>query len=414
MTEPRILGIVLAGGEGKRLAPLTDDRAKPAVPFGGLYRLIDFALSNLVNAGVLKIAVLTQYKSHSLDRHITTTWRLSNLLGNYVTPVPAQQRLGPQWYTGSANAIYQSLNLVHDERPDIVVVFGADHVYRMDPRQMIAQHLDGGAGVTVAGIPVPRREATAFGVIQTAPDGVGIEAFLEKPADPPGLPGRPDETFASMGNYVFSTDALLDALHTDAADDTSRHDMGGDIVPLLTGQGAAQVYDFQTNAVPGEHPDTERYWRDVGTIDAYFDAQMDLCATVPAFNLYNDRWPILTHIPSYPPAKFVHDDAANNRVGKALSSIVANGVIVSGASVRESVLSPGVHLHSWASVERSVLMHGVDVGRHAVVRNAILDKNVRVAPGVTIGVDPDDDRARGFAVSAEGVTVVGKGVKVDK
>ncbi len=236
MAEPRILGIVLAGGEGKRLAPLTNDRAKPAVPFAGLYRLIDFALSNLVNANVLRIAVLTQYKSHSLDRHITMTWRLSNLLGNYVTPVPAQQRLGPRWYTGSADAIFQSLNLINDERPDLVIVFGADHVYRMDPRQMWEQHLDGGAGVTVAGIPVPRREATAFGVIQTADDGRRIEAFLEKPADPPGLPGRPDETFASMGNYVFSTDALLDALHTDAADESSKHDMGGNIVPLLTAQ----------------------------------------------------------------------------------------------------------------------------------------------------------------------------------
>jgi glucose-1-phosphate adenylyltransferase len=414
MADPRILGIVLAGGEGKRLAPLTADRAKPAVPFGGLYRLIDFALSNLVNAGVLRIAVLTQYKSHSLDRHITTTWRLSNLLGNYVTPVPAQQRLGPQWYTGSADAIFQSLNLVYDERPDIVVVFGADHVYRMDPRQMVNQHIDGGAGVTVAGIPVPRHEATAFGVIQTAADGVGIEAFLEKPADPPGLPGRPDETYASMGNYVFSTDALLDALHTDAKTEGSKHDMGGDIVPMLTGQGAAQVYDFRSNEVPGEAAGAEHYWRDVGTIDSYFEAHMDLCATVPAFNLYNDRWPILTHIPSRPPAKFVHDDAKNDRIGSALDSIVSNGVIVSGASVRESVLSPGVHLHSWATVERSVLMDGVDVGRKAVVRNAILDKNVKVAPGVEIGVDKDDDRARGFAVSADGVTVIGKGVEVSK
>ena len=415
MAEPRILGIVLAGGEGKRLAPLTADRAKPAVPFGGLYRLIDFALSNLVNANMLKIAVLTQYKSHSLDRHITTTWRLSNLLGNYVTPVPAQQRLGPRWYTGSADAIFQSLNLIYDDKPDIVVVFGADHVYRMDPEQIWRQHIDGGAGVTVAGIPVPRKEATAFGVIQTADDGRRIEAFLEKPADPPGLPGRPDETFASMGNYVFSTDALLDALHTDAANEDSKHDMGGDIVPMLTAQGGAQVYDFQSNEVPGEVPGAERYWRDVGTIDSYFEAHMDLCATVPAFNLYNERWPILTHIASKPPAKFVHDDEENDgRVGKAIDSIVSNGVIVSGAQVRESVLSPGVHLHSWATVERSVLMDGVDVGRRAVIRNAILDKNVRVAPGVEIGVNPDDDRARGFAVSDGGVTVVGKGVEITK
>jgi glucose-1-phosphate adenylyltransferase len=410
MAEPRILGIVLAGGEGKRLAPLTLDRAKPAVPFAGLYRLIDFALSNLVNAGVLKIAVLTQYKSHSLDRHITTTWRLSNLLGNYVTPVPAQQRLGPQWYTGSANAIFQSLNLVYDERPDIIVVFGADHVYRMDPRQMIDQHLDGGAGVTVAGIPVPRREATAFGVIQTADDGRRIEAFLEKPADPPGLPGRPDETYASMGNYVFSTEALLDALHTDAVNDASLHDMGGDIVPMLTAQGGAAVYDFQSNRVPGESPDAERYWRDVGTLDAYFDAQMDLCATVPAFDLYNDRWPILTHVPSNPPAKFVHEDG--DRVGRALNSVVSNGVIVSGGTVRRSVLSPGVRVDSWARVERSVIMDGTRIGRSAVVSHAILDKNVVVPEGVRIGVDKDHDRERGFVVSAGGITVVGKGQKV--
>jgi glucose-1-phosphate adenylyltransferase len=412
MAQPRILGIVLAGGAGTRLAPLTEDRAKPAVPFGGLYRLIDFALSNLVNAGVLRIAVLTQYKSHSLDRHISTTWRLSNLLGNYVTTVPAQQRLGPRWYTGSADAIFQSLNLINDERPDLVVVFGADHVYRMDPSQMWGQHLDGGAGVTVAGIPVPRREATAFGVIQTADDGQRIEAFLEKPADPPGLPGRPDETFASMGNYVFGTEALLDALRTDAADEDSKHDMGGDIVPLLVGQGAAQVYDFTANHVPGEKPGTERYWRDVGTLDSYFDAHMDLCATIPAFDLYNERWPILTHIPSRPPAKFVHDDG--DRVGRAIDSIVSNGVIVSGGGVRESVLSPGVVVHSWASVERSVVLDGTHVGRRAVVRDAIVDKNVRIGEGVEIGVDKDDDRARGLVVSEAGITVVGKGREITK
>ena len=269
MADPNVLGIVLAGGEGKRLSPLTLDRAKPAVPFGGLYRLIDFALSNLVNAGVLRIAVLTQYKSHSLDRHITTTWRMSSLLANYVTPVPAQQRLGPQWYTGSADAIYQSLNLIHDEKPDLVIVFGADHVYRMDPRQMIAQHLDSGAGATVAGIPVPRREASAFGVIKTAADGLQVEAFLEKPSDPPGLPGRPDETFVSMGNYLFSADVLVEALRTDAADKSSKHDMGGDIMPMMVDQGMAQVYDFQRNEVPGADPADAGYWRDVGTLDSY-------------------------------------------------------------------------------------------------------------------------------------------------
>jgi glucose-1-phosphate adenylyltransferase len=410
MADPKVLGIVLAGGEGKRLSPLTLDRAKPAVPFGGLYRLIDFALSNLVNAGVLRIAVLTQYKSHSLDRHITTTWRMSSMLGNYVTPVPAQQRLGPQWYTGSANAIFQSLNLIHDEKPDLVIIFGADHVYRMDPRQMIAQHLDSGAGATVAGIRVPRQEASAFGVIKTAPDGRQVEAFLEKPSDPPGLPDAPDETYVSMGNYLFSTDVLLDALRTDAEDPASKHDMGGDIMPMMVDQGLAQVYDFQSNEVPGAHSADTGYWRDVGTLDSYYDAHMDLCAVVPVFNLYNSQWPILTHIPPHPPAKFVHED--EDRVGRAVNSVVSNGVIVSGALVRESVLSPGVRVEEHATVERSVIMDNTLIGAHAVVRNAILDKNVVVPPGAQVGVDKDHDRARGFVVSDGGVTVVGKSQEV--
>jgi glucose-1-phosphate adenylyltransferase len=404
------LGIVLAGGQGRRLAPLTDDRAKPAVPFAGLYRLVDFALSNLVNAGCLRVCVLTQYKSHSLDRHITTTWLMSSLLGNYVTPVPAQQRLGPQWYTGSANAIYQSLNLIYDERPDIVVVFGADHVYRMDPRQMISQHVDGGAGVTVSAIAMPRMDATEFGVIQTAPDGLTIEAFLEKPANPPGLPGRPNETFASMGNYVFDTKVLVDALRADADNPDSDHDMGGDIIPMLVGTGLAQVYDFATNQVPGATPRDLGYWRDVGTLDSYFDAHMDLCHVHPVFNLYNERWPILTHVPSQPPAKFVHDDG--DRVGRAIDSLVSNGVIVSGGLVREAVLSPGVRVNSWATVERSVLLHNTVVGRHAVIKNAIIDKNVTVPEKAVIGVDKEHDKARGFVVSAGGITVVGKGQEV--
>lgn len=400
--SPRVLGIVLAGGEGKRLAPLTQDRAKPAVPFGGNYRLIDFVLSNLVNAEIRQIAVLTQYKSHSLDRHITTTWRMSSLLGNYITPVPAQQRLGPRWFTGSADAIFQSLNLIYDARPEIVVVFGADHVYRMDPAQMIAQHVRSGAGVTVAGLRVPRHEATGFGVIDAAADGT-VKSFLEKPADPPGLPDSPEESFASMGNYVFTTDALLDALRRDAEDESSVHDMGGSIMPMMAATGDAHVYDFSTNVVPGATDRDHGYWRDVGTMDSYYDAHMDLVSVTPVFNLYNDRWPIYTLPPQLPPAKFVLG-------GRAEESMVSAGVIIGGGSVRGSVVSPGVRMDRGSSVEESVLMDGVQIGEGAVVRRAILDKNVVVPPWARIGVDLDADRER-YHVSEGGVTVLGKGAQ---
>ena len=365
MAIKSVLGIVLAGGAGTRLSPLTADRAKPAVPFGGLYRLIDFALSNLANGGIRKICVLTQYKSHSLDRHISTTWRMSSLLGNYVTPVPAQQRLGPHWYTGSADAIFQSMNLINDERPDIVIVFGADHVYRMDPMQMIDHHVRHGAGVTVAAIPVPRSEASAFGIVSVGPDGRTIDAFLEKPADPPPMPGNPDMSYSSMGNYVFDTDVLVDALRKDADDDSSRHDIGGNIIPNLVRNGSAQAYDFSLNEVPGATPRDAGYWRDVGSLESYFDAHMDLCAVEPIFNLYNDQWPILTYVPSLPPAKFVHE--AGDRVGRAIDSLVSPGVVISGGLVRQSVLSPGVRVNSWATVQRSVLLHNTKIGRHAVV-----------------------------------------------
>lgn len=402
--QPNVLGIVLAGGEGKRLWPLTADRAKPAVPFGGNYRLIDFVLSNLVNAGYHRLCVLTQYKSHSLDRHISTTWRLSSVLGQYITPVPAQQRLGPRWYTGSADAIYQSLNLVYDERPDYIVVFGADHVYRMDPSQMVEQHVATGAGVTVAGIRVPRTGASAFGCIDADPSG-RIIGFLEKPADPPGVPDDPDVTFASMGNYVFSAEVLLDALIADAANPDSDHDMGGDIIPMLVERGEAAVYDFADNVVPGATPRDRGYWRDVGTIDAYYEAHTDLVSVHPVFNLYNRAWPIRTATPPLPPAKFVQG-------GSAQESIVGLGSIVSGAFVQHSVVSSDVQIADGARVEGSVLLPGVRVGKGALVRRAILDKNVHVADGAEVGVDLDEDRRR-YTVSAGEVVVLGKNARAD-
>jgi glucose-1-phosphate adenylyltransferase len=406
-----VFGIVLAGGEGKRLAPLTADRAKPAVPFGGNYRLIDFALSNLVNAGLRRIVVLTQYKSHSLDRHVSTTWHLSPLLGNYVTPVPAQMRRGPHWFAGSADAIYQNFNLLYDERPDYVAVFGADHIYRMDPRQMVDQHIEGGAAVTVAALRAPLAEADQFGVVETAADGRTIAAFREKPTDAVGLADAPDQVFASMGNYVFTTDALMEAVSSDAREATSKHDMGGNIVPMLVERGEAQVYDFSRNEVPGASERERGYWRDVGTLDAFYDAHMDLISVEPEFNLYNQEWPILTWPDPLPPAKFVFDDDDGRR-GQALDSMVCAGVVISGGTVRRSVLSPGAHIHSYAEVADSVLMQGVDVGQRAVVRRAIVDKGVRIAPGAQIGVDPDADRER-FTVSAGGVVVIPKGVTVD-
>src|SRR4051812_8659990 len=409
MAAPRVFGMVLAGGEGKRLAPLTADRAKPAVPFGGNYRLIDFALSNLVNAGLRRIVVLTQYKSHSLDRHLAQTWALSPLLGNYVTPVPAQMRHGPRWFLGSADAIYQNLNLIYDERPDHIIVFGADHIYRMDPAQMIDQHIASGAGVTVAGIRTPIDQADQFGVIETTPDGKGIEAFREKPKDPVGLPDAPDQGFASMGNYIFTAEALLGAVTADAADESSNHDLGGNIIPYMVARGDAQVYDFSTNEVPGATARDRGYWRDVGTLDAYYDAHMDLISVHPIFNMYNHDWPIHTWPGITQPAKFVFDE--DDRRGQAIDSMVCAGVVISGGTVRRSILSPLAHLHSYSLVEDSILMHEVEIARSAVVRRAILDKNVYIGEGVEIGVDPVKDRER-FHVSAGGVVVIPKGTRV--
>ena len=401
-----MLAIVLAGGEGKRLMPLTADRAKPAVPFAGIYRLIDFALSNVVNSGYLQVVVLTQYKSHSLDRHISQTWRMSTMLGNYVTPVPAQQRVGKRWYLGSADAIFQSLNLIHDERPDIIVVVGADHVYRMDFSQMVEQHVESGAACTVAAIRQPISLADQFGVIDVHPDDPGrIREFLEKPTDPDGLPDSPQEVLASMGNYVFDAEALVEAVTRDADLDDSSHDMGGDIVPAFVRRERAGVYDFKDNEVPGSTERDRGYWRDVGTMGSYYAAHMDVVSPLPIFNLYNFDWPIYTSYGPQPPMKVVQGEGG--RPATVGESVLSPGGVVSGGTVDRSVLSPEVRVETGAEVTDSVLLHGVRVGAGAVVRNAILDKYVEVPAGEEIGVDPEADLARGFVVQ-DGLTVLGK------
>ena len=406
MAMKRTLAIVLAGGEGKRLMPLTEDRAKPAVPFGGSYRLIDFSLSNMVNSGYLKIVVLTQYKSHSLDTHIARSWRLSGLLGNFVAPMPAQQRRGPHWYLGSADAIYQSLNIVYDERPDYVVITGADNIYRMDFSQMVEYHIASGAPATIAGIRQPIELADQFGVIKEK-DGM-VDEFLEKPKNAEGLADDPSVVLASMGNYVFNTSALIEALRKDAANPDSKHDMGGDIVPYFVDRGECAVYDFKDNVVPGSTERDRSYWRDVGTLDAYYDANMDLISVVPIFNLYNYDWPLLTgQADALPPAKFVHGDQGS-RMGHAVDSLVSEAVIVSGAEVSRSVLSPKVAVHSWAQVSDSVIMHNTIINRRARINRAIVDKNVVVEENASIGFDRELDLSRGFTVTESGITVVPK------
>lgn len=393
--------------------PLTAERAKPAVPFGGTYRLIDFSLSNIVNSGYLKVVVLTQYKSHSLDRHISKTWRMSSLLGNYVSPVPAQQRVSKDWFSGSADAIYQSLNILDDERPDIVVITGADNIYRMDFSQMVQQHIDTGMAMTVSGIRQPIEMSSSFGVIDTDPnDQRKVRQFLEKPETVSGLPDSPNEILASMGNYVVSADAIYEALHEDAANPNSNHDMGGDLVPMFVERGECGVYDFTYNDVPGSTDRDRNYWRDVGTIDSFHEANMDLIAVSPIFNLYNDRWPLYTGYTGLPPAKFVYGH--HERLGHALDSIISPGVIISGGEVIGSVLSPHVRVNSWSSVRDSVLFDGVNVGRNATVVRAIIDKYVQIEEGAQIGIDHDHDRARGFHVSEGGIVVVPKGARVTR
>jgi glucose-1-phosphate adenylyltransferase len=411
MASKKIFGIVLAGGEGKRLMPLTVDRAKPAVPFGGGYRLIDFALSNLINSGLTKIVVLTQYKSHSLDRHITQTWRMSGILNAYVASVPAQQRLGKRWFSGSADAILQSLNLLRDEKPDIVVVVGADHVYRMDFEQMVEAHIESGRGLTVAAIRQPISLADQFGVIELDEDDPTlIKAFHEKPKNATGLADSPDEVLASMGNYIFNADTLIDAVIRDGERSDSNHDMGGDIVPDFVSRGEAGVYDLIRNTVPGSTDRDKYYWRDVGTIDSFYEAHQDLISALPVFNLYNNEWPIYSQQLNSPPAKFVRD--ARGYLGTMIDSIVSLGSLLSGAHIERSVIGPWTKVESGAMVVDSVIFERARIEPNAVVRKAILDKDVVIAQGATVGVDHDADRARGFTVTDSGITVVGKGVRV--
>jgi glucose-1-phosphate adenylyltransferase len=391
--------------------PLTADRAKPAVPFAGHYRLVDFAISNLINSGLRQIVVLTQYKSHSLDRHMSQTWRLSGMLNAYVASVPAQQRLGKRWFAGSADAIFQSLNLIRDEKPDIVVVVGADHVYRMDFQQMVDAHIASGASVTVAGIRQPIEMSDQFGVINTdTSNPEKIAAFLEKPSIVEGLADSPQEILASMGNYVFTAQALVDAVRADAKDVESAHDMGGDIIPSFVERGEAWVYDLNRNEVPGARSQDRFYWRDVGTIDAFFEAHQDLVSKDPIFNLFNNDWPIFSQQWNSPPAKFVEDLDGNP--GSLSESTVSLGCYVVGATVSGSVLGPWVKIFSQAHVEDSILFERVVIGAGATVRRAVLDKEVVVEPGASVGIDHDLDRQRGFTVSEGGVTVVAKGTVI--
>jgi glucose-1-phosphate adenylyltransferase len=412
---PRILGIVLAGGEGKRLWPLTADRAKPAVPVAGRYRLIDFVLSNFVNSGILKIKVLTQYKSDSLNTHIARGWRLPAFLDFYVEVVPAQQRTGRDWFKGSADALFQSFNVITDENPDLIAVFGGDHLYKMDVRQMIDDHVTRRADATVAVIPVPVKEATAFGVLEVDESGRVLQ-FHEKPKVPREIPGRPGWALASMGNYVFETKVLLDELARDASGD-SAHDFGRNILPEMVARGRGVfAYDFSKNVIPGAEQDlpdspSRGYWRDVGTLLSYWQAHMELVQVVPTFDLYNPRWPIRTWTRPLPPAKFVFADPGEGgghaRMGIATDSMVAEGCIISGGRIDRTILAPQVRVNSFAHVEESVILDGVNVGRHARLRRCIVDKGVQIPPGAEVGYDPELDAKR-FTVS-DGIVVVPKG-----
>ncbi|HUA17450.1 MAG TPA: glucose-1-phosphate adenylyltransferase [Bryobacteraceae bacterium] len=400
----RVLAFVLAGGKGTRLYPLTKERAKPAVPFGGRYRIIDFVLSNLINSGIYSVYVLVQFKSQSLLEHLREGWEASSLLRNhFIIPVPAQMRsAGEDWYRGTADALYQNINLIEQAEPHVVAIFGADHIYRMNIREMVEFHVDRGAQVTVSAIPVEKEQAVAFGVVETREDGL-ITGFHEKKSDAPTMPGDPNRVYASMGNYLFSTKLLLDELRSDGENQRSTHDFGRDILPGLIGRADMYAYDFQTNRVPGDPPGAPVYWRDVGTIDAFFDANMDLRSVSPELNLYNRQWPLRTAGYFDAPAKFIFD--SDGRRGHALDSIVSGGSILSGGLVRTSVIGRGVRIHSHAEVEDSIIFDNCDIGRRARVRRAILDKNVHIPPDSSIGYNLERDREI-YHVTDSGIVVV--------
>lgn len=405
-----VLGMILAGGEGRRLYPLTRDRAKPAVPFGGKYRIIDFVLNNFINSEIYTIKILTQFKSDSLNQHITRGWPMPPMYNHYIDLVPAQMRTGSSWYQGTADAIYQNLNLVYDANPDYIAVFGGDHIYKMDIRQMLHYHQEQDADLTIAAIPVPVSQAHEFGIIEIDPN-YRVIGWQEKPRQPKEIPGQPGWALASMGNYLFNRDVMIEGLERDAQQEASHHDFGKDVIAAMYPNHRVYVYDFLQNTLPGMKPEERGYWRDVGTIDAYWESNMDLVTVSPVFNLYNPDWPIRTFSYQAPPSKFVFDD--DERRGFATDSLVSDGCIISGGHLSRCVLSPYVRINSFSRVEDSILMHGVNVGRHAKIRKAIIDKGVEIPAGTRIGYDAEEDRARGFYVSPTGITVIPKGAKIE-
>ncbi|OJH36487.1 glucose-1-phosphate adenylyltransferase [Cystobacter ferrugineus] len=416
MSSKRILGMILAGGQGTRLAPLTAKRSKPAVPFGSKFRIIDFALSNFLNSGVYSIYVLTQFKAQSLTEHIQRGWRFgSGLLADYfITLVPAQmylyEELGPVWYRGTADAIYQNLHLVENYRADNVAIFSGDHIYKMNVAHMLEQHESTRADITIAAYPTPLAEAHRFGVMQIDERG-RVTDFQEKVKNPPAMPQKPTHALASMGNYIFKKKVLEELLEIDAKTEGSQHDFGKDVLPRALRDGySIQAYDFHSNPIPGQDR-ANTYWRDVGTLEAYHEASMDLVSANPEFDVFNPEWPLRTAVEFSPPAKFVHE--AGERMGRALDSMVAGGSIISGGTVRQSILSRRVRVNSYSLVERSVLFDEVDIGRHAQVKNAIIDKGVRVPPHTKIGHDREQDKARGFTVTDTGIVVVPKNYSFD-